>query len=363
MQLINAFLWSKSNSKLFYFSSIWIIVEFLRSVLFTGLPWNLVGYSWSWSLSYSQSASIFGIYGLGLLTVFCSVSIFSFIADIKNKFYLFAAILILILLYVHGSYKINNNQTTYSENELRIIHTYFDQKVKWEKKSIENTAAMGSSNLITVFPETSFGLYANRPANWLIGYIRRDKNKFYNSINYNGFTYDKKILVPFGEYFPLSSLLNILFSKNKFFENELVKGSSDQVFKSNILPLICYEAIFPNFVRNNISDNTSLIVNISNDGWFGNFSGPRQHFMHAIFRSIELGIPLVRSSNKGFSGLISPIGEILDVTNTRKITYLDVKIPKKLKTTFYREYGNLLVYFLIVLFFIIGYAMRSKPNI
>ena len=120
--------------------------------------------------------------------------------------------------------------------------------------------------------------------------------------------------------------------------------------------------IFPNFVRNSISNNTNLLVNISNDGWFGNFSGPRQHFTHALFRSIELGIPLVRSSNKGFSGLISPIGEILNVTNIGKTTYLDVKIPEKLETTVYREYGNLLVYFLIVLFFIIGYAMRFKQN-
>ena len=362
MQLINAFLWSKFNSKLFYFSSIWIIFEFLRSVLFTGLPWNLVGYSWSWSLSYSQSASIFGIYGLGLITVFCSVCIFSYIADIKNKFYLLTAILILALLYLYGSYRVNNNQTIYSENELRIIHTYFNQKDKWTKKSIENTATMGSSNLITVFPETSLGLNPSSPENWLVGYIRRDQNKFYNSINYNGFTYDKKILVPFGEYFPLSSLMNILFSENKFFENELTKGSSDQVFKTNILPLICYEVIFPNFVRNSISNNTNLLVNISNDGWFGNFSGPRQHFTHALFRSIELGIPLVRSSNKGFSGLISPIGEILNVTNIGKTTYLDVKIPEKLETTVYREYGNLLAYFLIVLFFIIGYAIRFKQN-
>ena len=156
--------------------------------------------------------------------------------------------------------------------------------------------------------------------------------------------------------------MNILFSENKFFENELTKGSSDQVFKANILPLICYEVIFPNFVRNSISNNTNLLVNISNDGWFGNFSGPRQHFTHALFRSIELGIPLIRSSNKGYSGLISPIGEILNVTNIGKTTYLDVKIPEKLETTVYREYGNLLAYFLIVLFFIIGYAIRYKQN-
>ena len=82
--------------------------------------------------------------------------------------------------------------------------------------------------------------------------------------------------------------------------------NSSQIFPSNILPLICYEVIFPSFVRKSISNNTDLLVNISNDGWFGNFSGPKQHFVHAQFRSIELGIPMVRSSNKGISGLISP---------------------------------------------------------
>ena len=101
-------------------------------------------------------------------------------------------------------------------------------------------------------------------------------------------------------------------------------------------------------------------MNISNDGWFGNFSGPRQHFVHAQFRSIELGLPMVRSSNKGISGLIDPIGQIISFTNSSKIGYLDVKIPKKMNTTVYKKYGNLLTYFLIVLFFIIGYSIRSN---
>ena len=72
---------------------------------------------------------------------------------------------------------------------------------------------------------------------------------------------------------------------------------------------------------------------------------------------------MVRSSNKGISGLISPIGEIINATDSNKTTYLDVKIPKKLETTTYREYGNLFTYFLIVLFFIIGYAIRSKQKL
>ncbi len=363
MQITNAFFWSRSNAKIFYFSSIWIIFEFLRSILFTGLPWNLIGYSWSWSLSFSQSISVLGMYGLGLITIFCSVSLFSYFINSRNKFYTFFSIIILILLYFYGLTRINNNQDIGYENELRIVHTYFDQKDKWTKKAIDQTIAMGSLDLITVFPETSHGLDFNKPNNWIIGYIRRDKENFFNSINYNGFTYDKKILVPFGEYFPFSSLINTIFYEHKIFQNELTKGNKKQLFESNISPLICYEAIFPNFVRDSLSDETKLLVNISNDAWFGNFSGPRQHFVHAQFRSIELGIPLVRSSNKGISGIISPIGEILSITNASKNTYLDVKIPKKLETTFYRDYGNLLAYFLIVLFFIIGYAISLKQEI
>ena len=362
MQIVNAFYWSKSNSKIFYFSSVWVIFELLRSVLFTGLPWNLVGYSWSWSLYYSQVVSVIGIYGLGLLTVYCSVCIFAFIANSKNKFYLFTSILILILLYAYGFYRVNNNNLIYSEKELRIVHTYFNQKEKWTNQSIEQTASMGSLDLITVFPETSFGFDVNRPRNWIAGFIRKEKNKFFNSVSYMGFTYDKKILVPFGEYFPLSSLINRVLPNNLFFKNELEKGRDNQLFSINITPLICYEVIFPSFVRNSISSSTNLLVNISNDGWFGTFSGPRQHFVHAQFRSIELGIPIVRSSNKGISGLIGPFGEIINTTNSDKIAFLDVRIPKKLETTIYREYGNLLTYFLIVLFFIIGYAIQSKQK-
>ena len=297
------------------------------------------------------------------MTVFCSICIFNYISNSRNIFYLLVAILILILLFVFGFNRIKNNQTIYSDKELRIVHTYIDQKDKWNEQSIDITSAMGSLNKITVFPETSLGYDSNRPKNWIFGYIRKDKNNFFNSINYDGNTYDKNILVPFGEYFPFSNLINLLFFENQFFENQLTRGLSTHSFPSNLSPLICYEIIFPSYVRNSLSDNTNLLVNISNDGWFGDFSGPKQHFTQARFRSIELGIPLVRSSNKGISGLISPLGENLKVTNSQKNTYFDVKIPKKLSTTIYRQYGNLLSYFLIVLFLLIGYAVNIKSRI
>ncbi len=363
LQFFNAYLWSKSNSKIFYFSSMWVLFEFLRSILFTGLPWNLVGYSWSWSLVYSQSVSFLGIYGLGLLTVFSSICIFSYIDNRKNKSYLFIGFLILILLFLFGFFRINNNQLFYSENEIRIVHTYFDQKDKWTNRSIEETASVGSSELITVFPETSFGFNSKVPKNWVVGYLRKNENNYFNSINYMGYTYDKKILVPFGEYFPFSNLYSDLFPENSFVNNNLTKGSKFQKFPDNITPLICYEVIFPSFVRKSLSNNTDLLINISNDAWFGNFSGPKQHFVQARFRSIELGLPLVRSSNKGISGIVSPIGNVINVIESDKTTYLDVKIPKKIKKTMYREYGDLLTYFLIVLFFIIGYAIHRREKI
>ena len=113
-------------------------------------------------------------------------------------------------------------------------------------------------------------------------------------------------------------------------------------------------------MRENVSNQTELLVNISNDAWFGEFSGPKQHFVHSRFRSIELGIPMVRSSNKGVSGLISPLGQIIHQVNSKDSEYLDVKIPQKLDSTIYKKYGNLFTYFLIVLFFIIGYAISKK---
>ena len=360
MQLANAYLWSNSNAKIFYFSSIWIIFEFLRSTLFTGLPWNLIGYSWSWSLSYSQSVSFLGIYGLGLLTVFCSIGIFSLIIDKKNKIFFLISVVILFFLYLYGNNRITHSITNFTNNEVRIVHTAFDQDEKWLNESIMKTKSMGSNELITIFPESSFGFYSEMPENYVSGYIRNDGKKYFNSIKFRGYVYDKRILVPFGEFTPFSKYLFFIFPNNRLINNSLSKGAKHQEFPGNISPLICYEAIFPSYVRSNLSNETEILINISNDSWFGENSGPKQHFTHSRFRSIELGIPMVRSSNKGYSGLISPNGEIIELINTNEITFTDVKIPQRLETTFFREYGNFLAYFLIVLFFIIGYAINLK---
>ena len=362
MQIINFYLWSRSNSRLFFFTSTWIIFELLRSNLFTGLPWNLIGYSWSWSLNYSQAVSIFGVYGLGLITVFCAGSIFLFFNNKREKKYIIIPALILIVMNISGYKRVNNYEEVYLDQTIRIIHTHYDQDKKWLKESIKDTADLGSPDLVSIFPESSLGINPDTPNNWISGFIRKNENKFFNSLKYDGYVYDKKILVPFGEYFPLSNILVKYFPNKSFVQSSLSKGKNEQEFPSNITPLICYEVIFPSFVRSGVSKETDLLVNISNDAWFGKFSGPKQHFVQAWFRSVELGIPMARSSNRGYSGLINPIGKIVYETSSDKNIYIDVEIPQKLENTFYRKYGDSLAYFLIVLFFIIGYATRESKE-
>jgi apolipoprotein N-acyltransferase len=100
-----------------------------------------------------------------------------------------------------------------------------------------------------------------------------------------------------------------------------------------------------------------LLVNITNDSWFGKKTGPKQHFTHVKFRAIEEGLPLIRSSNMGFSGLINPLGEIVDQVETKSNSYIDVKIPNEINT-FYSLYRYDIIYFLIALITIIGYFTK-----
>ena len=136
----------------------------------------------------------------------------------------------------------------------------------------------------------------------------------------------------------------------------MISGKERQDFVDNFLPLICYESVFPNFVRKSLKKETELIVNISNDAWFGEGVGPQQHFTHSRFRSVENGISLIRSANKGVSALVNPIGKVEHIIKSNQIAYLDVKVPKKLSQTAYTKYGDSIVYFLIVIFLVIGYA-------
>ena len=173
--------------------------------------------------------------------------------------------------------------------------------------------------------------------------------------------YDKKKLVPFGEFLPLEKILNKFGFKKitqgyaSFSEGKLTEKISFN--NINILPLICYEIIFPELVQKS-SEEINLIVNISEDGWFGNSIGPHQHFAKAIFRSIENNSFLVRSANKGISAIINNNGEIVKKLNTLESGNIEMEIPV-IKPK-YKNKNDLIFFTLLFTYLFIFLIFKNK---
>ncbi len=357
MQILNCFFWHESNAKIFYFAASWTIFEILRSYLFTGLPWNLISYSWSWSITFIQILSVVGPYGLGLISVLTSSAIFSMKLKFENMVISIIGLLILTVLFIYGQQRIMSNDLAYlSDEEIRIVGTYIEQKDKWLNSTKLLINDLISETKTTIIPETMAGLEPFKNENLFQGYLRKEGRSFFNSIAFQGHIYDKKHLVPFGEYVPFKSIIDNTFL-NKFINTSSLLPGVDKYFPTNIIPLICYEGIFPNIVAKNRKNDAKLIVNITNDAWFGKNAGPRQHFTHIRFRAIEEGLPLARSSNMGFSGMIDPFGQIVKRVEPKTNSFIETRLLEGVDT-FYSKYRYKIIYFLIAILLIIGYFIQ-----
>ena len=167
--------------------------------------------------------------------------------------------------------------------------------------------------------------------------------------------YSKNILVPFGEFVPFRKVL----PRFDFFENKIDFSSSYQINPIAInkyykfVPLICYEIIFSDLIFKSLDKETSVIINITNDAWFGNTIGPIQHFQYAKIRAVEFGIPVIRVANTGYSGLISPYGEVLKKLNYNAEGFLSFKLINKIKNTMFKKYSiNVFITILAIIFLI-----------
>ena len=357
MQILNCFLWDKTNAKIFYFAASWSIFEILRSFLFTGFPWNLISYSWSWSISFIQILSIVGPFGLGLISVLCSSAIFSLKLKFEEMILCSLSLLILISLFFYGNQRIMSyDLTSISDEEIRIVGTHIEQKDKWSNSTRLIIKDLISDSKTTIIPETMSGTDPFRNENLLQGYLRKEGSNYFNSIAFKGHIYDKKHLVPFGEYVPFKNIIDNTFL-SKFIDTSSLMSGEDKYFPTNIIPLICYEGIFPNIVAKNRKKGATLIVNITNDSWFGKNTGPRQHFTHIRFRAVEEGLPLIRSSNMGFSGMVDPFGKVVNSVESKTNSFIELKILEGVDT-FYSKYRYRVVYFLIAILLIIGYLIQ-----
>ena len=148
----------------------------------------------------------------------------------------------------------------------------------------------------------------------IVGLLSHENRKLFNSLIFvNGtgkidYKYDKIHLVPFGEYVPFRNKLKKIanFLSQRDFSTGVTKENINLKGFGEIITLICYEILFSNEVSRRISENTNLLINITNDAWFGNTVGPHQHLALAKIRAVETGLPLVRVANTGISAFISP---------------------------------------------------------
>ncbi len=374
--------------------------DFLRSKILTGFPWNLWSYSFSWSTEILQILNILGLFCFNLIviTLFMLPGLLFFNLGKSIKFFSLVSIgLIFMILYIYGNHSINKNQlfikTTKSKFNIKIVSPNFelkyglsfDQIDKRLKKIIKYSDPSNDSKTLYVWPEGVFSGYSyNELASLsstfsknfkenhfiLLGINKLDQEKkaFYNSliIVNNRFEiigeYKKQKLVPFGEFLPMEKILN-KFGLKKITEGygSFLKGENQEnllIEKLNILPLICYEVIFTNLIQKS-NKNTNLIINISEDGWFGNSIGPYQHFSKAIFRAIEHNIFLLRSANKGISAIVNNKGQVVKKLDSNESGNIELEVP-----IFSSENKNKndLIFFALLITYIFIFIFTKKSN-
>ena len=344
------------------FSSLCTISEVAKSYFFTGFPWNLLGTIWLDYESISQIIFYTNIFFLGFLTIFVSLLGFNilFTANKKTSTTLLSLISLSVFAFIKfDTIKLNNQEKPHQLVKLRLVQPNIAQKLKWKKNDIYriiNTLDKLSFTNdefipdVIIWPETSWpfsidiqnNLYDTdlnsivrklKPNQALLtGMINTEGDKIFNSAvvfknlqNSIFDFYNKKLLVPFGEFVPFSDLIE------KFVPTTTIdhfpsmnfgdKNQQDIKISNNlrVLPLICYEAIF----TYKIFHDTKFLVNLTNDAWFGNSFGPRQHLRAVRAQVIKTNLPLVRVANTGISAIINNRGKVIAQTELETRDVLD----------------------------------------
>ncbi len=372
---------------------LWVSLEYIRSFLFSGFPWELMGYSQFKNLYLIQISDIFGVYGVSFLIILSNSAIFLALLCLTGKtwqgitiskclaaasVFVFASVFSFVWFY--GKYRVSSVDEMISESpsaQVAIVQGNIDQAKKWDPEfrietiqkytDLSFSARKHNPDLV-VWPETATPFYFlynvkltemvlksvhETGAGFLIGspsFIRGENNtEYHNSaylINPDGTVsgqYDKTHLVPFGEYVPLKKWLPFL---GKIVEHvgDFTPGKEGNtiLFDDYSLGLqICYEIIFPNLSRMMVKNNAGLLINITNDGWYGRTGAPYQHFSMTIFRAVENKRSLIRSANTGISGFIDPAGRVLGSTLLFEDAVLTCSVPVLNKKTFYTCFGDM----------------------
>ncbi|MDQ7784986.1 MAG: apolipoprotein N-acyltransferase [Desulfomonilaceae bacterium] len=363
----------------------WVAVEYARATMLTGFPWDLIGYSQTGRPVLVQVADVTGIYGVSFLIVAVNVALWHLLNSaiarqrIPWRIPAVAAILLAITL-GYGYLSLKHFSRTDGPDRsipIGILQGNISQDVKWAEAARPYTfliyeklgqIALKKGARLLVWPETSVPvLFGGADSDWrnagmiseklgvpmLVGApsFKRANGRmsFFNSAflldgNKVRDRYDKIHLVPFGEYMPLTWLLPLgpgIAAR----EADYSAGEIMTVMHVNGCPpfsvLICYEAIFPELSRLAVNNGARMLVNITNDGWFGRSAAPYQHLAMARIRSIENRVWLMRAANTGISAVVDPAGRIVESIALEDEGTIVAQVPITSEgRTFYTRFGD-----------------------
>ncbi|MGO4713712.1 apolipoprotein N-acyltransferase [Bradyrhizobium sp. 2TAF24] len=387
--------WTRDVSRVLALAVGLTVSEWLRGHILTGFPWNAFGYALSEPPALAQTASLIGLWGLTFLAIGIFASPAALIDPSPARGRWFSrpwiapatALLVLAAMGAYGTLRLAREPVRLVENvRLRLMQPNLQQDVKFNyaaKQAVmakylalsdraTGPASTGvKDTTVLIWPESAFPFFLTREADamaeiaallppgttLITGAVRppdgplRAPIRAYNSIfviDHDGTIldiYDKLHLVPFGEYLPFQAAMESLgFQQLTKLRGGYIPGlrrkTLDLPHAPRVLPLICYEAIFPGEVVPP-NERPSWIVNVTNDGWFGISTGPYQHLQQARMRAIEEGLPLVRAANTGISAVVDPLGRVVARLGLGVEGVLDAALPSALPPPLYARVGDL----------------------
>lgn len=365
----------------------WAAIELARAYILTGFPWGLAGYVWA-TTPVAQWHSVIGPHGVTLITLLLAATL-----STARRMNAIVGIAGLVALWGGGVVLTPTVHAVTDAPIVRLIQPNAPQHQKWDRdfiplffnRQVDFTAQLPKPVLI-VWSETAvpslldnagpaLEVIADAAAGTplVLGIQREEDGRYYNSLitldsaGQVADLYDKHHLVPFGEYMPVASFFarfNILGLATRA-EAGYSSGPGPTLIDlgplGTALPLICYEAVFPQDV-NGAPTRPAMLLQITNDAWFGINAGPQQHLAQARLRAIEQRLPMIRVANTGISAMIDPAGAIVDSIPLGRAGFLDVPLPPALNPSLYSRTGDwLALCALIVLFAALLAWKRRNP--
>ncbi len=379
------------------FASLWVLAELARGKIMGGFPWALLGYSQTTEL-FGALAPWIGVYGIGFVIVFLPNVLGDMVKHNWTRptqrivsFIIVGVVLVGSVLGLQALDKLVLTQAKPTELKIRLVQANIPQELKFSQErlrsSLQQYTTLSVQDLpptdIIIWPETAIPTYFSNVEKAIAPFAQELHSKgtevlaggFYHdgTLSYNSLRqlagekalYQKRHLVPFGEYMPFRFILGWLEAFIEIPMSDLGKGEGPNLpmtLKGEPIGLsICYEDVFGEEMRELIP-NSTVLVNVSNDAWFGEKIAPYQHQEKAQMRARELVRPLIRVTNTGVSSVIDHKGRIEASIKHNTQGFLDTIVVPRTGISFYAKTGNWPIFILAMLVLLIAMIMRKSPR-